>query len=103
MANYVLAYEGGSIPETEADRARVMEAWNSWYGELGSAIADGGAPFGQAKNIDGNGSVSDAGAGRLTGYTVISADTIESAVTLAKGCPIFDDGGTVSVYETVDM
>ncbi|MBT8199399.1 MAG: hypothetical protein KJO36_02665 [Acidimicrobiia bacterium] len=103
MANYVLAYAGGSIPETEADQARVMEAWNNWYGELGSAIVDGGAPFGQAKTIDGNGAVSEAGAERLTGYTVISADSIDSAVTHAKGCPIFDDGGMVSVYETVDM
>jgi len=34
---------------------------------------------------------------RLSGYSVVSADDLESAVTLAKGCPALRVGGGVEV------
>jgi hypothetical protein len=45
MANFVLLYTGGGMPESEAEQAAVMQAWNVWYGKLGSAVVDGGDPF----------------------------------------------------------
>lgn len=45
MADYVLLYHGGSMPETEAEQAAVMDAWGAWYGGLGEAVKDGGNPF----------------------------------------------------------
>ena len=104
MPKYVFAYHGGGTPESEAQQASVMEAWNNWYGELGQAIVDGGAPVGATKTVAPSGSVSEGGgANPLTGYTLIEAPDIDSAVTLAKGCPILTDGGSVEVAETVDM
>ena len=38
MANFVLVYSGGSMPETEEEQAKVMQAWTDWYSEIGSAI-----------------------------------------------------------------
>jgi hypothetical protein len=29
MANYLLLYSGGKMPETEAEQAAVMQAWTS--------------------------------------------------------------------------
>jgi hypothetical protein len=37
-----------------------------------------------------------------SGYTIIQADNIDSAVMLAQSCPILKDGAKVSVYETFD-
>jgi hypothetical protein len=37
------------------------------------------------------------------GYTIVSADSLDAAAELAKGCPILDDGGSVSVYETFQV
>src|SRR6266705_2582581 len=45
MANFVLLYSGGSMPETEAEQAAVMQAWGAWFGQLGSALVNGGNPF----------------------------------------------------------
>lgn len=103
MANYVLAYHGGGMPETEEEGQKVMAAWEAWYGQLGPAIVDGGAPTGQSKTVSST-SVSDGGgANPLTGYTIVSANDLEGAVALAKGCPILESGGTVEVAETIDM
>lgn len=103
MANYVLVYKGGGMPQTEAEQKKVMAAWTAWYGALGAAIVDGGNPFGPAKSIATNGKVTDGGASSLTGYTIIKADTLAAATELAKGCPNLAGGGSVEVYETFNV
>ncbi len=102
MANFVLLYSGGSMPESEAEQAAAMQAWGAWYGKLGSALVDGGNPFTpKAKRIASNGTVSDGPVGTMaTGYSIIKADSLGEAVEMAKGCPILQGGGQISVYET---
>jgi hypothetical protein len=100
MADYVLLYSGGSMPETEAEQAAVMQAWTSWFQTMGPALKDGGNPFtGQAKTISGDGSITD-GAASASGYSIIEADSLDAAVDLAKGCPVLQGGAKVAVYET---
>jgi len=102
MANYVLLYSGGGMAEGEAEQAAIMQAWGAWFGGLGNALVDGGNPFsGQAKSIASNGSVSNGPIGTAaTGYSIIKADSLDAAVQLAKGCPVLQSGGEISVYET---
>ena len=105
MANYLLLYSGGSMPEGEAEQAKVMEAWTGWFGTLGDKLVDGGNPFsGQAKRISGNGSVADEGHGhRHTGYSILKAGSLDEAVKLAKGCPVLGGGAEIDVYETFEV
>jgi hypothetical protein len=104
MSNYVFAYSGGNgVAADEAERNAQMAKWGQWFGELGSAVVDGGAPTGTAKTVGPGGSVSDGGSRALTGYSVVSADSLDSAVDLAKGCPILENGGAVDVYEAIAM
>jgi hypothetical protein len=103
MAKYVLAYSGGSMPETEEAGAAVMAAWGAWLGGLGDAIVDGGNPFGASASIASDGSVSEGGASGINGYSIVTADSLDSATTLVKDCPALSAGGKVDVYETIDM
>jgi len=103
MANYLLAYKGGRMAETDAERDAQMAAWGGWLAGLGEAVVDGGNPFGPSKSIAGDGAVSDGGAAGLTGYSVLTADSLDAATELAKGCPILANEGTVEVYETFAM
>lgn len=103
MAKYLLAYTGGATPETEAEQQAVMAAWTGWFGEIGSAIVDPGNPFGPSKAVAGGGAVSDGGPSGLTGYSLVSADSLDAAAELAKGCPVLTNGGSVEVYETFDV
>ncbi|MEA2557081.1 MAG: hypothetical protein QOG88_619 [Actinomycetota bacterium] len=100
MAKYLLLYSGGRMPESEAEQATVMQAWEAWFGQLGSAVADGGNPFTPAsKSIASDGSVKD-GAGSATGYSVLEADSLDAATAMAKGCPVLQGGASIGVYET---
>ena len=105
MANLVLLYSGGGMPETEAETAEVMAAWGAWYGKLGEAVVDGGNPFTPlAKSIASDGSVSDGPVGTMaTGYQIIKAESLDEAVEKAKGCPILSSGGQIRVYETFQV
>ncbi len=103
MAKYVLAYTGGATPETEAEQQAVMAAWTGWFQTLGQAIADPGNPFGPSKTVASDGSVGDGGASGLSGYSVLTADSLDAAAELAKGCPVLTAGGSVEVYETFDV
>ncbi len=104
MGNFVFAYSGGNGMATDqAERDAVMAKWGQWFGELGPAVVDGGAPTGASKTVGEGGSVSDGGSRGLTGYSVVSADTLDAAVELAKGCPVLENGGAVDVYEAIAM
>jgi hypothetical protein len=103
MANYVFVYSGGSTPDSEEAQAATMAAWGAWFGGLGDAVVDAGNPFGPSASVAHDGSVSDGGSSQLTGYSVLKTDSLSSATTLAKDCPILSDGGALEVYEVFDV
>ena len=99
MTNYLLAYSGGAdmAEATPEQQQAVMEAWGAWFGSLGAAVVDGGNPFGPSTTVSPDGSVGGVGGSALTGYSILSADGLDAAAALAKGCPLLSVGGTVEV------
>ena len=104
MANYLFTYHGGGIPETEEEGAKVMAAWEAWMGSLGAALVEPGNPVGPSATIAADGSTTQShGPDTVTGYSIVTAGSLDEASTLAKGCPILDDGGSVEVGEITPM
>jgi hypothetical protein len=104
MSDFVFLYTGGGSPRTEEEQARVMKAWSDWFAQIGPALKDGGNPFGPVvKTLEDNGTIRDGAAGpQHSGYTIVHADSLETATAIAKGSPVLESGGSVTVYETVD-
>lgn len=104
MTNYVLAYRGGDgMAATPREQERAMAEWGAWFGTLGSALVDGGNPFGPSRTVHPDGSATDGGVAALAGYSIVSAADLAAASAIAKGCPLLGHGGTVEVYETILM
>jgi len=103
MANYLFAYKGGAAPQTEAEGEAVMAAWGGWFQSLGPAVVDPGNPFGPSKSVATDGTVGEGGSAGLSGYSVVSADSLDAATALAGGCPVLANGGSVEVYETIEV
>ena len=97
MAKFVLAYKGGGMAQTDEEREAAMQAWGAWFGALGRAVVDAGNPFSASKAVGGNGTSG------LTGYSILSADDLDAASKLAEGCPILSNGGSVEVYEVLEL
>ena len=106
MANYVLIYQapgGAAMGGTPEEQATTMKAWTDWFGKLDGALVDGGNPATKTRTISADGSVRDEANGP-TGYSIIKADSLEQAVSLAKGCPVLQGpGNSVQVVETTAM
>ena len=95
MPKFVLSFRGqNGRTVTPAQEA----AWGKWFQEIAPSIADFGNRVGEATSV-GNCGPDTA----LSGYVLINADDLNSAVVLAKGCPGLDGGGGVEVGTTVDM
>jgi hypothetical protein len=104
MPKYLVTYTGGATPETttEAERDAIMKAWMDWFASLGDAVVDIGSPTGPSKTVMPGGVVSDGGAD-ITGYSVITADTLDAAADACRRHPHLDAGGTITISEAFDV
>ena len=100
MATYLFAYTGGAASNDE-DPASTIAAWGRWFTTLGDAVVDAGNPFGPTATVTADGGVADGAAAGLSGYSLVKADGLAAATTLAKDCPVIANGGTVQVYEVI--
>jgi len=106
MANFVILYTGGGGMAAEpAQREKIMAAWGAWYGKMGEAIVDGGAPFAASKHITIEGGTANGplSVPPATGYTVLSADSLDEAAKLCERHPHLKHGGQIQIFETVQM
>ena len=102
MGKYVFAYKGGGMAATEDEQAKSMQEWQAWMGELGDSLVDVGNPFAGSAAVTVGGSGGTASSG-LTGYSIVSASSLDDAAAKTRGCPIFAHGGSVDVYEAIAM
>ena len=104
MANYLFVYHGGSMPETQEEGIKAMAEWQAWFGSIGESVVEGGNPVGLSSTVHPDGSVTnDGGSNPTSGYSLISASSMEQAQEIAKKCPILKVGGSVEVAEAMEM
>jgi hypothetical protein len=102
MAKFVYIFTGGQMADTPEAQEEAMQAWGAWFGTLGDAVTDMGNPFAGSSTVSSDG-VTTGGAAGASGYSVVTAGSLDEAAALAKGCPIIAGGGTVEVYEAIPM
>ena len=95
MATFVLSFRS---QKERAPDAGEGAAWGDWFQRIGASISDPGNRVGRSSAL-GNYGPDTA----LSGYTIVKADDLEAAISLAKGCPGLEHGGGVEVGTIVDM
>jgi hypothetical protein len=91
------------MAQTPEQQAKSMEAWTTWFGQLGGALVDGGNPVGATRTVAANGAVSDGGTNTATGYSIINVNSIDEAVKASQMCPVLADGGSVEVGQLLEI
>ena len=104
MSEFTFLFRGRDPNSSPEQMQKTMEKWLVWFKELGvngqlkdpghpleptgkvlkskKNVVDG--PFAEAKDVVG-------------GYVIVEAKDLDHAAELAKGCPIFEVGGSVEV------
>jgi hypothetical protein len=102
MPDYILAYHPGKMPETPEEGARFRTKWKAWVDGLGTAMVNPGTPLGKSWTVSAGGVSEGGGSNPLMGFSVVKADSIEAALSLAKACPHLAIG-TIEVAEVKQM
>ena len=104
MPDFIFAYHGGTIPETEEEGQKAMAAWGAWFEAMGEHVVNGGNPVGKSMTVTAAGVASNGGANPISGYTIVRAETADAACAMASGCPMVVDGtGSVEVAPIIEM
>jgi hypothetical protein len=105
MADFLYVFRGGGYQQLSPEQMQKhMQAWGDWISELSKrgqfkggdpldpggkqvrgkkkAVVDG--PFAEAKDLVG-------------GYLLVTAENLDAATELARGCPILEVDGSVEV------
>lgn len=107
MANFLFIYRsnngsfGTMSPEEMQQNMQQWQAWMSeglqkgWLLDTGDAVKKEGRVV-QAKKVVADGPFVEARE-IVSGYSIVRADTLDTAAEFAKGCPVLRRGGTVEV------
>ena len=96
MAKYVFSFR---VPSDYRPNAGTPAEWQTWFGGLGSALVDVGnavTDYASLGDVGGSGS-------RMIGFSVVSAEDMDSALALAKDCPALRAGGGVEVGPVMEV
>ena len=89
MPTFLCSYR---VPNDYQPSAETGPAWEAWFEGLGSRRIDPG------HGVIATRALGDLGAGtRLGGYSLVTAEDIDGAAALVKGCPALALGGGVEI------
>ena len=100
MADFLVIYHGsGNQGATHEEQLARMEAWLKWLGGVGGNVKDAGHPAARAWTVSKDGTSEDAGANPVSGYTVLTAGSMQAALEMVTGCPHLAEGGSIELVE----
>lgn len=103
MSKFMFAFHGGSMPESDEEKAKIMAKWGAWMEGLGASMVDPGSIVGASSTVSPSGVSDGGGVDPLSGYMIIAAADKQAAIEVAQGCPILENEGTVEVAPLVEM
>ena len=111
MQKYMFLFRGGDAARAAASPEEMqqhLQKWGAWFKGMGDKFVSGepldfsgkvlrgskktlsDGPFAEAKDLVG-------------GYAVVKAKSVDDAVELARGCPIFEHDGVLEVRPVREM
>ena len=70
---------------------------------MGDSVVSPANPLKNTNTVNPDGTVTAGSAMAMSGYTIIEADSMDAALSIAKACPFLDVGGSLEVSELIKM
>lgn len=112
MKEFVLLFRKPDLNDRSADpenRNALIKKWNDWVSGIvaeGKLVSNGNRLSMEGKVLKPGGLITDGPfveiKEKLGGFTIIKAEDLDEATTLAHGCPVLDVGGSVEIRPVYD-
>jgi hypothetical protein len=103
MPQYVISYLGGDQPASTEEGSRNFSRYMDWLNGLGDSAVSPANPLKNTKTVNPDGSVTDSGRTMMSGFTIIEAESMEAALSVARRCPFLEINGSLEVSEIIQM
>jgi hypothetical protein len=103
MPQYVITYLGGNQPSSPEEGKQNMAKYMEWIASLGENAVSPMNPFMNTHTVKPDGTASAGTTTKMSGFTIIKADSMDDALSVAKSCPFLEIGGSLEVSELMQM
>jgi hypothetical protein len=103
MPQFIIVYLGGNQPSSPEEGQKHFSKYMDWLSSLGDAVMSPANALKDTCTVNPDGAVTSGGTTTMSGYTIIETDSMEAALTMARGCPFLEIGGSLEVSELMEM
>ncbi len=103
MSRFMIVYLGGDKPASPEEGKQHMSKYMDWLSSLGDSAVSPANPLKNTSTVNPDGTVTAGGTSTMSGYTIVEADSMDAALSIAKTCPFLDIGGSLEVSELMQM
>ena len=103
MKQFVLVYLGGNNPSSAEEAEKHYTKYFEWLSSLGDAVVIPTIPLKDTTTVSPDGSIGEGGSSAMSGFSIIKADSMQDALSIAQGCPFLEIGGSLEVSEMMQM
>lgn len=99
MKQFVFVYLGGNQPSSQEAAEKHFAKYMEWLKSLGDAVVIPTIPFKDTTTVSSNGAIQEGGSSAMSGFSIIKADSMQAALSIAQACPFLEIGGSLEVSE----
>jgi len=103
MKQFIFVYLGGNQPSNPEESNNHFTKYMEWLSSLGDAVVIPTIPLKDTNTVSPDGTIREGGSSAMSGFSIIKADSIEAALSIAQGCPFLEIDGTLEVSEMMQM
>ncbi len=103
MTQFVFVYLGGNEPSSPEEAKNHYTKYMEWMTSLGDSVISPTIPLKNTHTVNPAGEIREGGGSAMSGFTIIKADSLDDALSIAQACPFLEIGGTLEVSELMQM
>lgn len=99
MKQFVLVYLGGKQPSSPEESHKHFTKYMEWLSSLGESIVIPTIPLKDTNTVSPDGTIGQGGSSAMSGFSIIKAESMEAALSIAQSCPFLEIDGSLEVSE----
>jgi hypothetical protein len=103
MTQFVFVYLGGNQPSSPEEANKHYSEYTKWLTSLGDSVVSPTIPLKDTHTVSSDGTIREGGSSAMSGFSIIKADSMAAALSIAQACPFLKIGGSLEVSELMQM